>query len=658
MPSTVASVTKSTTAPVDAALPSSVTPLTRIKEASAGTASPSLAPHLTAVKVATGDPKKDYPVTGKNEQSPTTDPREQTPPVDSYEKSLSGAAPEQPLADPRKESSTIGPSEQPSAEGEPVSSTAPLEGEQEEEDSALIDFGDASDSGHGMAYSHKTGDEAKAVTPPLTLANKSEQSYTGDLLGLDIQPDAGQTLQFQRHRTNPVAGGGSIPSIVDIHNKMSSFTPLLKEVLDPESVKSFENIITELQLKSKGAARTSVAAPGIEPPTAAFGRLSIHEHDANLNPTSIVAEDQTAEASRHRSTVSSDNLAAATKDPLVAHPRVRLPPPYVHIVETAGNVQQNPSPHPSYSISRPHVGINVHEQVAGIAVGASVSPPVSETEVPNMTANQKVSFKLPAGTSKLTGIYQSGTEKNSSEKNVSEGSLPGQSAIEHPAKAHTRHRGNILGAREQFDAAITEEAKVDEPAIFRTLYPNTSGTTINLIGFYKGQALESRKENVPSAGKHDGQAEASGSKPRAVLGEYPFTVRVAASNVTANAVSVPAQTTTIADPKSAHPAPATKSKLTATAKPFILPHAQSISSDVAPASVSVPSNPSNFGMPGAVSSEGQLKSEQPTAASMLAVEADKEGEEDEEDYPLDSILTTTFVPSGPSMLNRTGFFKR
>jgi hypothetical protein len=33
-------------------------------------------------------------------------------------------------------------------------------------------------------------------------------------------------------------------------------------------------------------------------------------------------------------------------------------------------------------------------------------------------------------------------------------------------------------------------------------------------------------------------------------------------------------------------------------------------------------------------------------------------EEDEEDFPLDTVLTTTFVPTGPSRMNRSGFYKR
>ena len=63
-------------------------------------------------------------------------------------------------------------------------------------------------------------------------------------------------------------------------------------------------------------------------------------------------------------------------------------------------------------------------------------------------------------------------------------------------------------------------------------------------------------------------------------------------------------------------------------------------------------------MPGVAKSQGQIKREQPMTTSGLAEKAGKETEKDDEDYPLEAILKTTFVPSGPSMLNRTGFYKR
>lgn len=635
MPSTVAPARTSTTAPADtSSSPSSPGPLTTAKAAQGERASLSSAVPLTTTKIATGDPTT---TTHLTEQQLVTDPVEQSwapgPPKQALpphlsEQRLRPAPPEQPAADPRQEPSIIGSSEQPLAKAETVSSTASVEPEAQaeaDEEFALIDFG-ASDSDHEVSYHHETEDAAKgvrAITPPLTQARKSEQSYAGDLLGLDIPPIASQTLRSQGHRTGPMIGKEDmVPSIVELHDKMSSLKPLLSGVLEPETVKSFENILTELQLKSKSVARTNEVAPDIEPPTAEFGRLSIHERTINPDTTSVVAKESTAAASLRRSTVSSFQSASAAKDPVMAHPRVVLPPPKSRVVlpppelpmvETAGNIQKNLSPHPDPDISRLSVGIDIHDQIAKTAIGLTVSPPL---------ADQKISFKLPARASRV---------------------------VKEPL-------ASLLGNAEDSE----EDYPLD--AITHTIHPKSSGTTINRIGLYKGQALQSKKENAPLVGKHDDQAGAASSKARAVPAGHSFSSRTAASNVTANKAPMPlAQASTgnvLANPTLSPLAWEPPLRMTPTGKSFVSRHAGTSSGDVVPSSVSGLSNPSSFGMPGVAKSQGQIKREQPMTTSSLAGKAGKENEKDEDDYPLEAILKTTFVPSGPSMLNRTGFYKR
>lgn len=635
VPSTVAPAKKGTTAPADT--PSSSAILTTAKAAQGDTASLSPAVPLTTAKIAAGDPTtpditEQQSVTGPVEQSWAPGPKEQSLAPHLSVQRLTAAPPEQPAADSRQEPSTTGSLEQPFAKLETVSSTVTVEAEAQaeaDEESALIDFG-ASDSDHEVSYSHETDDAAKgvrAIASPLTHARRPEQSYAGDLLGLDIPPNVGQTLRFQEHRKDPMIGKEDMaPSIVEIHDKMSSLKPLLRGVLEPGSVKSFESILTELQLKSKRGARTSEVAPGIEPPTAEFGRLSIHEQAIKPDTTSVVAKESKSAASLRRSTVSSYKSTSTATDPVVIHPRVVLPPPKsrvvlpppeLPVVETAGNVQQKMSPYPDPDISRRSAGIHVHDQVASTAIGVSVSRPFADREIPSKTANQKISFKLPAPTSRVA---------------------------KEPAPS-------LLGKGEDSE----EDYPLD--AITHTIHPQTSGTTINRIGLYKGQALQSKKENAPLAGKHDDQAKASSAQSRAVLS---LTGRTAASKVTTNEAPVPlAQPSTgnvLANPTLAPPA--LTPKMSPIAKPFISPHRRTASGDVATSSVSGPANPSSLGMPGVAKSQGQIKREQPTTASSVAEKAGKKDEEEEEDYPLEAILKTTSVPSGPSMLNRTGFYKR
>lgn len=150
--------------------------------------------------------------------------------------------------------------------------------------SSLIDFGDASNQSQKEAFSHQTGGEAKAVQTTST-SPRSEKSYSGDLLGLNIQP-VSQTRAPQEPRSNSASRTSSTPSIADIHTQLSSLVPLLKDALQPELIKSYESIISKLHVRSKGAARTREAAPDMEPPTEAFGRLSIRDDAAVPKPIS------------------------------------------------------------------------------------------------------------------------------------------------------------------------------------------------------------------------------------------------------------------------------------------------------------------------------------------------------------------------------------
>ena len=677
--------------------PSLATPPTTIKAVAEGTDSSSPANHSTTTKVATAgaatpsattlttteavaggiessSPAPHSPITNAataGAATPSTPHLARTKAAVT-DTTLSSSAPhliesktapgEPTLAISPKKSSKTGPSEENWAQCEPAWPAVFIEAKKGE-GSALIDFGDASESGHQTAYSHNPGIEVKGVRA-ITHSPNSEQSYTGDLLGLDIQPEAGQAMQIQEHPTQSLGERGSIPSIADIHSQLSSFAPLLKDVLEPELVKSFENIMTKLQVQSMAAARTSEPEPDIELPTEAFGRLSIHDNDPAPIPVSV--KGSTVAASRSRSTSSSDNLAAVTKDRPVDQPRVRLPPPEVYEVGIAGNFQQDPFPDPGYRISRPHVGINVHEQGFSVPVGISaISPQVPEIDVPTTTADQKMSFEFPLKASKLTRRHRPGPDVKSIEHDeILEGGLSGRSAAGHPAVAIESVRSNFVKAREQLDIALDEEA--GDPTMIENIlvtnypvtrrstinnvgylkgrdpqpkkentplaeYPSTSGTTVNRIDYSKGQALQSKKD-ISLAGNHSSQAEASGSKPKAVLGEDQPRIGVVAGNV-------------IANPNIIHPAPANTGTMVSTAEHFIPPHARINLGDMATASKSVLADPSSSGILGEVKSQGQLKS-------------DQLDEDEEDDYPLETILKTTFVPSGPSMLNRTGFLRR
>lgn len=666
-PSNVAPAAKSSTAPTDTASPSLATALTKAEALVTDTDSSSPAPHSTTPKDDSTIRKEDSTIT--KEDSPISKVSEAgaatpssashlalrkaagagtTPSGSAPGKIQSQAATREPnLAVSHVGSSTRRSTEEKPAEREPLWPTVSGAGKQGKE-SALIDLVDAFDRGHKTAYSHNTVDEAKGARAKTT-SPQSDQSYTDDLLGLDIQPDVSQSAQIQGHRSDSLGGTDSNRSIKDIHTQLSSFMPLLKNTLEPELIKSYENIITELQVKSMGAARTSEAVPDIELPIEAFSRLSIHDQDPV--PIPVSKKGPTAPASRFQSTFSPPDPAAGAKFPPVDPPRVRLPPLGVYGVETVGNVQQDTSPHPGYSINRPHAGINVQGQVPGVAVGSSISPPVPQTEVPTMASNQKLALKIHKEISQVTRKHHAAPEVKPAERGeVSKGSLSGQPAISDPAKVHEAVRSNFREAREQLPKDLEEEEDDDDDyvvdeTIFKTIQPSTSGSTINRIGYLGAQSLQAKKENISSTGTHSSQAEASGSKSRAVPGEDHL--RVAAGNVIPESIST-------------RPAPAHTSKLLPTAKAFIPPHARINLGDVVTASRSVPADQSSFGIPGAVESQSQ-QSNQPTAAPSVTEEADKkddEEEEDEKDYPLEAILRTTYVPSGPSMLNRSGFYRR
>lgn len=180
--------------------------------------------------------------------------------------------------------------------------------------SSLIDVGDASNKSRDETFSHKTGGGAKALLTVSTSPPRSEKSYSGDLVGLDIQPDAGQTRATQELPSNSSSRTSSTPSFADIHTQLSSLVQALKEALQPELIKSYESIITELEVRSRGAGGAGVAggaastpevAPEMEPPVEAFGRLSIRDDASVPKP------------------ISKDTSTALVDTPVV----VKLPPP-------------------------------------------------------------------------------------------------------------------------------------------------------------------------------------------------------------------------------------------------------------------------------------------------------------------------------------------
>lgn len=275
-----------------------------IKVAGAGSAPPTSAPHLAPRKGATTEPDLEQRGAARAPSAPhlaitrvagvDTAPSTSAPQLTPNKT----ATREPDLATSRNESWKAGPSEETPAKREPEWPAVAV-GRGKDRGSSLIDFGDASNMNRKAASPHKTSGESRAVQTTSS-SPRSERSYTGDLLGLHIQPDTGRSLPIQEPRTNYPSRTGSNPSIADLHAQMSSLMPQLQDALEPEMIKSYENIIAELQVKSMGAARTSEAAPDIEPPTEAFGRLSIHDH--HPIPTSVSKESPTSRGSRSRST--------------------------------------------------------------------------------------------------------------------------------------------------------------------------------------------------------------------------------------------------------------------------------------------------------------------------------------------------------------------
>jgi hypothetical protein len=563
-----------------------------------------------------------HPLVGPTKESSNTVPVGQSPVADLAKQSLAAASPEQ------EPNTSLGAKFLPQDElNAPYSSEeGSVTSTDADEEPALIDFGDAFDQDKRSAFSHETGDESRhmrAMSPPLIDVPDPEQSYSGDLLGLDIQPAAGQPSQSHGGRAQPQTPAATedlVPLIAEIRDKISSFTPLLRSILEPESVKSLENIVTELELKSKSSARTSKAAPAIEPPTAAFGRLSLHEHDVDVDTTSTNAKDQTAAASSQRATVNPFGSAPATRESPEVIRSHASPAPQNPMVETAGNVQQNKSHSAGYGISPPpSITIDVHDPHASVLTGASVSSPLPERNTASMTTNQSASLQVPAITLSMVSLL--GTGKTSSKNDVREGPLPSHDRVHNlkePGQPPT------CTAQAELQSPVSEgfeesEEDYDYPleAICQTIHPQSSGSTINRIGFYKGQGQQANKENVPFVGYRGNPVEASSPKSRGAFGGYSFTPRVFPGNVTANLASVPRAQTTAGN--------------------FLLPKTE---------------------MATAASSLGP-KSDKAATASILGPKAiKKEEDEEDEDFPLDTVLTTTFVPTGPSRMNRSGFYKR
>jgi hypothetical protein len=670
----------------------------------------------TAATAAKG-PTGQHQATGRPEQPPVADPTRQFETTES--------AHQHPSPTPTKKSSPMTSSEQTPAEletvgsigslkveplprGEPKASQSHDEGSvvhpNADTEAALIDFGCSSDGDNEIASYRGIGDVPGnlGVITPLAHPAEPRQSYSGDLLGLEIQSDSDQTPQYSDQRMHPQnEGGDSLASIVEIHDRFSSFTPVLRSILDPQSVKSFESILTELQLKTKNLSEISEAAPGIEPPTAAFDRLSLHDRVAvtedrtvtksfpefSINPfgPAIAATNPSgvrprvvlppaATTTSPESTISPFCPATATIDHQVVRPRVVLPPS-APMVKVAGRVQPKKPPHPVHGASPPGVGANVRVQLSSVLTRTSTPQPVSEKNVCDITATQGASSKLSAGKSRLVEISYAETEKTASRND--EGSISGQSIIDQPAKAYPRTRISILGEMEQppkprvqkvVSASLLEGAEdfeEDYPleAISHTIQPRTMGTTINRVGFYKGQELQFMKENVRLArqrstllaGQRSAKAEASSSKPKAVLEGNPFTPRTPPSIATATPTYVATAQTTTSN------VPASTAHIRPRKAPTSDPTAQTVPSNWAAAAPFTPSSTSTVARPSPVKSPVQSKSEKSIKASSSISKADKEDKNDkdeEEDYPLEAILKTTSTPSGKSMMNQSGFFKR
>ena len=341
-----------------------------------------------------------------------------------------------------------------------------------------------------VAFLHNTSGESKAVQTTSS-SPRSERSYTGDLLGLDIQPDTRRTLPIQESRTSYPSRASSTPSIADLHAKMSSLMPQLQDALEPEMIKSYENIVAELQVRSMGAARTSEAAPDIEPPTEAFGRLSIH--DRHPIPTPVSKEGSTRRGSRSGSTFGRSSEQAGSvavggqstiNDPAKVHEAVR------------GNFRE----------AREQLTKALEEEAEDFEIDERIfktmRPSTSRSainQVGYLGAQGLRSHAAPANTSKGTTTAESfmppHARMNLSNAATTSTSVPAnRSSIGIPRSAESRSQLNNNQARSAPSLAVEaekvdkdEEEEEDYPleAILKTTFVPSGPSMLNRGGFYK-----------------------------------------------------------------------------------------------------------------------------------------------------------------------------
>ena len=296
--------------------------------------------------------------------------------------------------------------------------------------SSLIDFGDASNQSQKEAFSRKTGGEAKAVGITST-SPRTEKSYSGDLLGLDIQPDPSQTRASQELRSNSSSRTSSAPSIADIHTQLSSLVPVLKETLQPVLIKSYESIITELQVRSKGTARTREVAPVMEPPTEAFGRLSIRDDAPVPKPIS-----------KDRSTA------------LVDRPKVNLPPP-------------------------PKVDESIF---------ISMKPSTNESQINHTGYLGRMAAAQKPSASPLAKMSSSGVSTRSTSVSAKRSAVEIPGVVE-PRSQHKTHQPasapSMIVEADKMDKVREEEKDCPLDAILKTTFVPSGPSMLNQGGFYQ-----------------------------------------------------------------------------------------------------------------------------------------------------------------------------